>query len=573
MCEMAMKTLKKVLLALVGILLVPVLVLATFSRNDVVKARSDGGYDVVEDVTYTRTDEGKKCLCECSFTLQELTGHESLVFYINHHDVRVFVGGECVYTLTSRDDMFATSGGTWISVPLNTDDSGKEVRVLLTPTYDNYKEDNIEFLLGSEIAVHNATLHKSLPVMILSFCVIFSGILIICLALYHSIKGMSVDRLYALGIMAIAAGVWRITYDRMAYMLFENFSVLEYTLSIVSLMALALAMLNSLEMNERNAKFVRIASAVYCGLYSVQFVLQIFGIADLRETLKLVHGTLILSAAAFICDGIIQLVHIIKKKHNKLNFSWLLGMGVVADLILYYVETASFKLIFTLIAILCYTVLEGVSLLFTYVQQKTELEEMGTQLTLSRTTLMMSQIRSHFVFNILNAISGMCKYDPQLADDTIVRFSRYLRNNIDIMEKDGNIPFSVDLQQLEDYVTLEQVRFGDKVEFYSDIGFTDFMIPPLILQPIVENAIKHGIGKKQGNGTIVLSTQKVGNDVVVTVKDDGVGFDLSELEKESSVGIRNIRFRLEHLVHGTMDIQSEVGKGTTVTITLPQGEN
>lgn len=270
---MAMKTLKKVLLALVGILLVPILVLATFSRNDIVKERSDGGYDVVEDVTYTRTDEGKKCLCECSFTLQELTGHESLVFYINHHDVRVFVGEECVYTLTSRDDMFATSGGMWISVPLNTDDSGKEVRVLLTPQYDNYQEDNIEFLLGSEIAVHNATLHKSLPVMILSFCVIFSGILIICLALYHSIKGMSVDRLYALGIMAIAAGVWRITYDRMAYMLFENFSVLEYTLSIVSLMALALAMLNSLEMNERNAKFVRIASAVYCGLYSVQFVL------------------------------------------------------------------------------------------------------------------------------------------------------------------------------------------------------------------------------------------------------------------------------------------------------------
>lgn len=293
-----MKTLKKVLLALVGILLVPVLVLATFSRNDIVKERSDGGYDVVEDVTYTRTDEGKKCLCECSFTLQELTGHESLVFYINHHDVRVFVGEECVYTLTSRDDMFATSGDTWISVPLNTDDSGKEVRVLLTPQYDNYQEDNIEFLLGSEIAVHNATLHKSLPVMILSFCVIFSGILIICLALYHSIKGMSVDRLYALGKMAIAAGVWRITYDRMAYMLFENSSVLEYTLSIVSLMALALAMLNSLEMNQRNAKFVRIASAVYCGLYSVQFVLQIFGIADLRETLKLVHGTLILSAAA-----------------------------------------------------------------------------------------------------------------------------------------------------------------------------------------------------------------------------------------------------------------------------------
>lgn len=81
---------------------------------------------------------------------------------------------------------------------------------------------------------------------------------------------------------------------------------------------------------------------------------------------------------------------------------------------------------------------------------------------------MMSQIRSHFVFNILNAISGMCKCDPQKADDTIVCFARYLRNNIDIMEDDKNIPFTTELRQLEDYIMLEQVRFSDKLEFYTD---------------------------------------------------------------------------------------------------------
>lgn len=164
----------------------------------------------------------------------------------------------------------------------------------------------------------------------------------------------------------------------------------------------------------------------------------------------------------------------------------------------------------------------------------------------------------------------MCKYAPEKADDTIVRFSRYLRNNIDIMEKDGNIPFETDLHQLEDYVALEQVRFGDKIEFFTDVETVDFMIPPLILQPVVENAIKHGISKKQGDGIIILRTRDDKENIVITVEDDGIGFDMTELNKEHSVGIRNIRFRLQHLVNGTLDIKSQVNKGTTVTITIPK---
>lgn len=568
-----MKVLKELLLFLVGILLVCVLILAGQSRNDTVATRSDDEYIVVENVTFTKDISPDIYQNECRFVLGETVHDGTLAFFINHHNIEVFIGDECVYTLTSKDDTFTTTGGTWVTVPLCEEDSGKEVRVILTPLYSSYIDKQPEFFVGSEVAVHNATFHSVLPSLFLCFCVIFSGVLVICLAVYHTFKGISVDRLYALGLIAISAGVWRITYDKMAYIMFEDLSVLIYTVSIVALMVMAISMLNCLEMNKRNAKFVHVVSFIYCVLFSVQFFLQIFGIADLRETLKLTHATIIVSSLAFIVDGVTQLINRIKTKDGKKSFSWLLGVGAIVDLALYYQNTESVKLIFILIAILCYTVFEGVSLLFSYIEQKNRIEEMETQLTLSRTTLMMSQIRSHFVFNILNAISGMCKYDPQLADDTVVRFSKYLRNNIDIMEKDGNIPFSVDLQQLEDYVALEQVRFGDKIEFYSDIGYADFMIPPLILQPIVENAIKHGIGKKQSNGTIVLSTQKVGNEVIVTVKDDGIGFDLSELEKESSVGIRNIRFRLEHLVHGTMDIQSEVGRGTTVTITLPQGEN
>lgn len=121
---------------------------------------------------------------------------------------------------------------------------------------------------------------------------------------------------------------------------------------------------------------------------------------------------------------------------------------------------------------------------------------------------------------------------------------------------------------IEQKNALEQVRFGDKNGFYTDIEVDNFLIPPLILQPVVENAIKHGLSKKRGNGTIVLRTREADGRVVITVEDDGVGFAMEEQEKETSVGIRNIRFRLEHLVHGTLDIQSTVGEGMTATDTI-----
>ena len=185
---------------------------------------------------------------------------------------------------------------------------------------------------------------------------------------------------------------------------------------------------------------------------------------------------------------------------------------------------------------------------------------------------MMSQIRSHFVFNILNAISGMCKYDPEKADNTIVCFARYLRTNINIMEEDGPVPFRTAMQHLEDYVALEQVRFGDRIRFVKDIQVDQFMLPSLILQPLVENSIKYGIKPKPEGGTVTLRTWAEEKQICISVEDDGIGFDVDKMPSSGSVGIKNVRFRLEQIMHGQLDIQSVPGKGTTVTISIPREE-
>lgn len=181
----------------------------------------------------------------------------------------------------------------------------------------------------------------------------------------------------------------------------------------------------------------------------------------------------------------------------------------------------------------------------------------------------MSQIRTHFIFNVLNAISGMCKYDPDKADKTVVRFARFLRSNMDIMEEDKPVPFERALEHVEDYVALEEVRFGGRIEFVTDIEVSRFKLPSLILQPLVENAIRHGLLPKPDGGMIVLRTRTDGKNIMISIEDEGVGFDTEQPAKEKSVALKNIRFRLENMVNGRLDVQSCPGQGTKVTITIP----
>ncbi|MGN0412245.1 MAG: sensor histidine kinase [Lachnospiraceae bacterium] len=236
-------------------------------------------------------------------------------------------------------------------------------------------------------------------------------------------------------------------------------------------------------------------------------------------------------------------------------------------------------------------------------------EKLEGELKNSRVVLAMSQIRSHFLFNVLNAISGLCKYDPEKADEMVVRFARYLRKNIDTMQKDELTLFTKEMEHLEDYIMLEQVRFGEKIGFRTDIQVSDFLLPPLVLQPVVENAIKHGILSRPDGGTILLSTTREKQDILITIQDDGVGFEPdakkddgtgfepdakkdartgleSDAIKEAgtglksdaikdagqtncSVGISNVVFRLRYMMNGSFQIQSSQGQGTTVTIRIP----
>lgn len=195
----------------------------------------------------------------------------------------------------------------------------------------------------------------------------------------------------------------------------------------------------------------------------------------------------------------------------------------------------------------------------------------------TRMAIMLAQIQPHFLYNSLNSIAVLCDMNPKLARDLTIKFSQYLRNNIDSLNKDAPVFFTNELKNINNYLDIEKIRFSNKLNIVENIEITDFYVPVLTIQPLVENAVKHGISKKPTSGVLNISTSQDKDNIYVTIEDDGVGFDTSILDSKEklgkSIGFSNVKYRLESMVGGTVSIESEVGVGTKVVVTLPKMYN
>ena len=195
---------------------------------------------------------------------------------------------------------------------------------------------------------------------------------------------------------------------------------------------------------------------------------------------------------------------------------------------------------------------------------------LNAELADTRISTMMSQIRPHFIYNTLGSIEQLCELDPKKAGELVHDFAKYLRGNFGELDNPKPILMSREMDHVHHYVSIENVRFPD-MTFTFEMNSKDFHIPALTIQPIVENAIKHGLMKLQKGGTIRVVSYETEEAYCVSVVDDGVGFDTSLLmEDRKHVGLRNIRERLKAMVNGTLEIQSTVGVGTSVLISIPK---
>ena len=204
------------------------------------------------------------------------------------------------------------------------------------------------------------------------------------------------------------------------------------------------------------------------------------------------------------------------------------------------------------------------------IRLEAEKNAIETQLKESRISIMLSQIRPHFIYNTLGTIERMCLKDPQKAFELVRNFSLYLRGNFSELDSVTPIRFVEELKHVEYYVNIEKVRFPDmRIEY--DVEATEFVLPALSVQPLVENAIKHGLMRLETGGSVLVHSYETQTHFCVEVKDDGVGFDTNlPIDEKKHVGLRNIRGRLNAMVNGDLILESKPGIGTKAVIMIPK---
>ena len=201
---------------------------------------------------------------------------------------------------------------------------------------------------------------------------------------------------------------------------------------------------------------------------------------------------------------------------------------------------------------------------------ETEKTLLNAQLTESRISTMMSQIRPHFIYNTLGSIEQLCEVDPKQAGKLVHHFAKYLRGNFGELDNPRPIQMTQEMEHVRYYISIEKVRFPD-MTFTFEMDFVDFCLPALTIQPIVENAIKHGLMMREKGGTIRVASYETETYYCVLVEDDGMGFDTAVLQEDRThMGLRNIRERLKAMVDGNIEIESTIGVGTKVLITIPK---
>lgn len=197
--------------------------------------------------------------------------------------------------------------------------------------------------------------------------------------------------------------------------------------------------------------------------------------------------------------------------------------------------------------------------------------EITRQLADSRISIMLSQIQPHFMHNMLTTIMYMCRTEPEEAEKTVGQFADYLRANMDSLTLKQCIQFETELKHVKTYWSLEEKRFGDKIRAVYDIQANSFMLPSLTIQPIVENAVKHGM-RKGKQLTVTIRTYSDVNNYYVEINDDGRGFDVNAFENDgkSHIGIKNVQQRLKMMCGGELMVNSVPDQGTDAVIKIPK---
>lgn len=510
-------------------------------------------------------------------------------FYTDHIGLTFYSGGKPVHELDNENPKIgeAACGETWTMFPVKT--GGTEpVEILVHNPHRFGNETAIDEMLsslaiGGMMSFEKDILNSGEPQRNVGMLLILVSIVFLGIALFSSLIHIKSSKLiWLLGLVVLSAGAY-FAYSAEGVSYWSESITANTTMLGISMMfyMLFFSMIIAYIL-----KFMRrIATVAVLLLSAANAVFLILPIvSDV-----FFYDTWLWWAAVQLAVNIVLSVCLVREfLLSRTKIRWLyLGsflplFAFVADVVgtklaLWKGGVASQYVFAALFAVAVIMVLKFIPNNINAATKAKELEMekivLNAELAESRISTMMSQIRPHFIYNTLGSIEQLCDLDPKKAGELVHDFAKYLRGNFGELDNPKPILMSQEMDHVHHYVSIENVRFPD-MTFSFEMNSEDFHIPALTVQPIVENAIKHGLMRLQKGGTIRVVSYETDTDYCVSVVDDGVGFDTGLLlDERKHVGLRNIRERLKAMVNGTIEIQSTVGVGTTVLIKIPKEAN
>lgn len=502
----------------------------------------------------------------------------NVVFLLNHLGGSVNLEGQEPYVFDSENARIGngTCGEYWFIYGYEGTES-EIVEIHLTNPHIYGNEFAVDDFLNSMRMYENGYFERMMAEKtegqkIMGYCIFIVAIIIIGIALFSTLIRLDVSKIiWFAGLTILFAGIYFIAEASNTFIGKMHISM-KTTLVVLSIMLYGFFMeaFTSLCFVKPLKKIGHSTVAVMGGctgllltyalvsnvklfdVFAIWVVLQIISAIIMLviscRNLKYVEGLLRLSQIVFIISLISMIVDLVATR-----FGWWHGAKLATVVFIVQFVAALFAVL---------------RVLPESIRAALQEKEMQAELEKSKTTVMLSQIQPHFLYNSLGAIRELCRQDPEEARSALGTFITYLRGNMDSIQREHTIHFSKELDHISAYLQLERLRFGEDLNVIFDIQEKDFFIPSLTIQPLVENAVKHGVCSREEGGTVTLHTHREDNVVVVKVQDDGIGFNMNNLDKVEHVGLKNVRKRLKYIVNGTLEIESKENVGTIATITI-----
>lgn len=494
-----------------------------------------------------------------------------IAFYTVHQYSKVFVDGKLVCSIVPSEDFKVTKtiGSNWVLFNLSKADAYKEIRIEVVSAYANVEEKEIEFIKGTTFAIFFKVLRENLPPIVFGFSAILIGVIFIIASIYRKILNKECYTIFMWGLFAIFLGSWRMFDSSFMPLVMPKKTVFVYYVVVTSLTISPIPFMFALK-TESDVLWRQVYDLI-CIIIAIvaisQIGLQVVYGVDVRKYLYIYHDFLLVCLVVVLIS---EIYHKVKgfKRTNRIHeyLPIICIVAVLLDLVIYYYTRSTIYTYFTILVFLFYICISGLITLREYGVREQELKN---ELHQSQITILLSQIQPHFIYNTLSSIRYLCKVNPVLAQKSIDDFSLYLRCNMDSLQKNDLVPFEKELTFIETYANLEQLRFGKKIRMYYDIKESNFNIPSLTIQPLIENAIKHGISVKEEGGTVILRTEKVDKGIKISIIDDGVGFSVDKdlNDNKTHIGLLNVKNRLIFLADADFNIESNEN-GTKIEILI-----